>query len=103
MIQYWNLREELTIQNDLVLKGGLVVIRPTLRPEVLNIIHQRRLEKKRCILRARTSVLWPVITNSKEIVNRVDQCRPSQKSQKKKQKEPILQIKGQIYLWLITD
>ena len=36
---YWNLREELTIEDGSVLKGDLVVIPSALRPEVLNIIH----------------------------------------------------------------
>ena len=36
---YWNFREELAIEDGLVLKGDRIVIPPTLRTEVLNIIH----------------------------------------------------------------
>lgn len=114
---YWNFREELTIENGLLLKGDRILIPPTLRPEVLNIIHQGHLGQEKCLLRARTSVFWPGIT--KEIVNQVNQCGPCQKHQRKAQKEPILQpqppcrpwerlssdmfeFKGQQYL-LLTD
>ena len=43
---YWNFREELTIQDGLVLKGDRIVIPPTLGPEVLNIIHQGHLVRR---------------------------------------------------------
>ena len=93
------------------------MIPPTLRPEVLNIIHQGHLEQEKCLLRARTSVFWPGIT--KEIINQVNQCDPCQKYQRKAEKEPILQpeppnrawerlssdlfeFKGQQYL-ILTD
>ena len=86
---YWNFREELTIEDGLVLKGDRIVIPPTLRPEILNIIHQGHLGQEKCLLRARTSVFWPGIT--KEIINQVNQCEPCQKYQNKARKEPILQ------------
>ena len=109
---YWNLREELTIENGLVLKGDLLVI-----PEFLNIKHKVRLWRERCVLRAPKSAYWPVISSSKGIVNQVDQCRPTQKYQKeKKQKRAyttaktakptvgklsdLFEFKGQQYLLL---
>ena len=93
------------------------MIPPTLRPEVLNIIHQGHLGQEKCVLRARTSVFWPGIT--KEVINQVNQCDPCQKYQRKAAKEPILQpeppnraweglssdlfeFKGQQYL-ILTD
>ena len=89
------------------------MILPTLRPEVLNIIHQGHLGQEKCLLRARTSVFWPGIT--KEVINQVNQCDLCQKYQRKAAKEPILQpeppnracsdlfeFKGQQYL-ILTD
>ena len=73
----------------LVLKGDRIVIPPTLRPEVLNIIHQGHLGQEKCLLRARSSVFWPGIT--KKVINQVNQCDPCQKYQRKAAKEPILQ------------
>jgi len=87
---YWNFREELTIEDCLILKGDRIVIPPTLRPEVLNIIHHGHLGQDKCFLRARTSVFWPGIT--KEIINQFNKCGPCQKYQRKAEKEPILQL-----------
>ena len=114
---YWNFREELTVEDGLQLKGDQILIPPTLRPEVLGIIHQGHLGQEKCLLRARTCVFWPGIR--KDIINKVDQCEPCQKYQRKAPKEPILQpqplcrpwerlssgmfqFKGQQYL-LLTD
>ena len=114
---YWNFRAELTVENGVLLKGDRILMPPTLRPEVLDIIHQGHLGQKKCLLWARTCVFWPGIT--KDIINKVDQCEPCQKYQRKAPKEPILQpqppcrpwerlssdtfqFKGQQYL-LLTD
>ena len=87
--EYWNFREELTIEDGLLLKGERILIPPPLRAEMLEIIHQGHLGQEKCLLRARTSVFWPGIT--RDIINQVDQCVPCQKYQRKAQKEPILQ------------
>ena len=81
---YWNFREELTIEDGLVLKGDRIVIPPTLRPEVLNIIHQGHLGQEKCLLRARTSVFWPGIT--KEVINQVTHAIPARNTREKQQK-----------------
>ena len=114
---YWNFREELTIEDGLLLKGDRVVIPPTLRPEVLTIIQQGHLGQEKCLLLARTSVFWAGTT--KEIMKQIKQRRPCQKYWRKAEKEPIQQpepphrawerlssdlfdFKGQQYL-LLTD
>ena len=56
---YWNFREELTVEDGLLLKGDRILIPPTLRPEILDIIHQGHLGQEKCLLRARTCVFWP--------------------------------------------
>ena len=81
---YWNFREELTIEDGLVLKGDRIVIPPTLRPEVLNIIHQGHLGQEKCLLRARTSVFWPGIT--KESSTKLTSAIPARNTREKQQK-----------------
>ncbi|XP_048583419.1 uncharacterized protein K02A2.6-like [Nematostella vectensis] len=89
LYDYWNFREELTIEDGLVLKGEKIVIPPTLRPEILDTLHKGHLAQEKFLLRARTSVFWPGIT--KDVVNLVKICEACQKQQRHNQKPPILQ------------
>lgn len=59
---FWNFRDELTIEDGLILKGDRIVIQPSLRQEMLEIIHQGYLGQEKCLLRARACVFWPGIT-----------------------------------------
>ncbi|XP_048589536.1 uncharacterized protein K02A2.6-like [Nematostella vectensis] len=77
LYDYWNFREELTIEDGLVLKGKRIVIPPTLRPEILDTLHKGHLGQEKCLLRARTTVFWPGIT--KDVVNLVKTCEACQK------------------------
>ena len=52
LYDYWNFREELTIEDGLILKGERIVIPPTLRPEILDILHKGHLGQEKCLLRA---------------------------------------------------
>ena len=116
VIEGWPQKREI-VEEGLLLKGDRILIPPTLRPEILDIIHQGHLGQEKCLLRARTCVFGSGIT--KDIINKVDQCEPCQKYQRKAPKEPILQpqppcrpwerlssdmfqFKGQQYL-LLTD
>ena len=73
---YWNFREELTVEDGLILKGDCIVVPPTLRKEFLSIIHQGHLGQKKCLLRVRTSVFSPGL--SKDVTNLVKECDPCQ-------------------------
>jgi len=94
---YWNFREELTIEDGLILKGERIVIPPTLRPEILNTLHKGHLGQEKCLLRARTTVFWPGIT--KDVTNLVKTCEACQKHQRHNQKQPILQPEPPSYPW----
>ena len=76
-------------------KGDRIVIPPTLRLEVLNMVHQGHLGQEKCLLRK--SVFWPGIT--KEIINQGTQCSPCQKCQRKAETESILQPKPPHRVW----
>ena len=93
---YWNFREELTIEDGILLKGNRIIIPTTLRQEMLNIVHHGHLGQEKCLLRARTSIYWPGIT--KDIINTVKECDPCKRHQNMQQKEPILQPEPQVTL-----
>ena len=86
---FWNFREDLTIEDGIVLKCDRIVVPPTLRPDILKTIHQGHLGVEKCLLRARSTVYWPGITS--DITQLVSQCEACQKHQKRTQKEPLLQ------------
>lgn len=95
--EYWNFREELTIEDGIILKGDRIVVPTSLRKEILSIIHQGHLGQEKCLLRARTSVFWPGLT--KDVVNLAKECDPCQRHQNKQQKQPILQPEPPNYPW----
>ena len=94
---YWNFREEVTIEDGILLKLDRIIIPTNLRADILNTIHQGHLGQEKCLLRARTAVFWPGI--SKDIKERCERCEPCQKYQRQNQKEPILQADPPSYPW----
>ena len=100
---YWNFREELTIEDGILLKGNRIIIPTTLKQEMLNIVHHGHLGQEKCLLRARTSIYWAGIT--KDIINTVKECDPFQRHHNMQPKEPILQPEPPSYAWqrLSTD
>lgn len=51
--EYWNLREDLSVENGLILKGHRLVIPSSLRPQMLQRIHQGHLGADTCLLKAK--------------------------------------------------
>ena len=84
---YWPCRDELSIENGLILKGTQVIIPSSLRSEYLNRIHEGHLGITRCQQRARNSIFWPGI--NQDIVDVIRQCQPCQTHQKSQAKEPM--------------
>ena len=86
---YWNFREELTIEDGLILKQERIVMPTTLRHDTLNTIQHGHLGQEKCLLRARSAVFWPGIT--RDVTNQVQNCATCQAHQRKQQKQQILQ------------
>ena len=96
---YWNFREELTIEDGIILKQERIVMPTTLRHDTLNTIHHGHLGQEKCLLRARSAVFWPGIT--KDVTNLVQNCAACQAHQRKQQKQPIQQPEPPCYPWQI--
>ena len=56
---YWTFREELTVEDGIVLKGTHIVISNKKHQAVLNLIHEGHLGLDKCKLRAKDTVYWP--------------------------------------------
>ena len=85
---FWNFRDELSVENQLLFKGDRVVIPSTLQPEILKHLHTGHIGTEKMQLRARSSVFWPGLTN--DVKNITKSCEPCQKHAPKQRQEEIL-------------
>ena len=69
---YWNYRDEMTVQNGLILKGTRIVIPKKMKMNILERLHTGHLGQEKCKRRARATVFWPGI--NKDIEEMVNQC-----------------------------
>ncbi|KAL5020662.1 hypothetical protein ScPMuIL_002255, partial [Solemya velum] len=67
---YWNLRGELTVNEELLMKGCRLVIPVKLQGEFLEKLHEGHLGITKCRERAKISIWWPGLsTQIKELVS----------------------------------
>ena len=65
---FWAFRDELSIEDSLVLKRGGIIIPGTMRNEILNKIYASHQGIEKSILRVKTCVYWPGINEDIEEV-----------------------------------
>jgi hypothetical protein len=63
---YFDVRDELTVQNGLIFKGERVVIPTSLRLDMIKRIHYSHIGVEGCLRRARESLYWPGFLNSEQ-------------------------------------
>ena len=85
--KFWSYRDELSIEDGLILKGKQVVIPKSLQDDYLKNIHEGHQGVTRCQQRAKSSVYWPGI--NKDIETIISKCTLCQKYQASQQKEPL--------------
>ena len=103
---YWTFREELTIEDGLILKGTRILIPSKKHEAVLKLIHEGHLGLNKCKLHAKETVYWPGLNDKldKLILN----CELCLKYSHAKCKHPHNMVVGQeipIHPWdkLATD
>ena len=74
--------------DGIILKCDCIVVPPALLPDILKTIHEGHLAVEKCLLRARSAVYWPGITN--EVSQFVTQSAACQKHKKRTQKQQLL-------------
>ena len=73
--QYWRVRGELSLHDDLLLRGQRILVPRSLQQETLNKIHSGHQGIQRCRLRISTSVWWPGISRQMEqLVKNCPEC-----------------------------
>jgi len=86
--QYWSVREELSVDDGLVLFGRRIVIPRPARRELIKKLHAAHQGIVRTNRRARQTVYWPGITN--EITTLLSTCSTCQERLSSNQQEPMM-------------
>ena len=72
---YYDYRDELVTQDDLVFKGDLLVIPAAMRKEMIATVHATHIGVDGCVRRAQDTMFWPRMTTElREYVSRCDIC-----------------------------
>ena len=85
---YWNYRDELGIEDGIILKGSRIVIPQSLRAEVLEQLHYAHQGIEKCRLRAKSSVFWDCI--NRDIEKKIERCSHCQTHQASATNEPLM-------------
>ncbi|XP_062571228.1 uncharacterized protein K02A2.6-like [Saccostrea cucullata] len=86
--QYFISRDQLSVLDSIVYKGSRIVIPPSLRKEMLNIIHKSHLGIVKSKSRAREVMYWPAL--NADIEQAVSDCPYCAEYQKKQNREPLM-------------
>ena len=86
---YFDLRDELVVQDVLVFKGARLVVPTCMRKELMSVAHSTHIGIEGCLRRVRECLFWPRIASDvKDFVSKCDVCLAYRTSQTK---EPLLQ------------
>ena len=85
---YWPYRDELSVEDGLVMKSDRVVVPKSMQKGVLETIHSAHQGIEKCKLRARTCVFWCNI--NKDIEALISRCPICQEHQKSQQHETLM-------------
>ncbi|KAK7088654.1 hypothetical protein V1264_022553 [Littorina saxatilis] len=79
---YWSCKDELSVEDDLVLKGDRIIIPAAMQAYILQNIHAGHQGSEKCKLRAKTCVYWRGInTHIDDWVKRCNVCQSNLNSQ----------------------
>ena len=85
---YWSCRDELSVQDELVMKGERIVIPKAMQQYILQNIHAGHQGSEKCKLRAKSCVFWKGI--NADIDMTVRSCTTCQMHQNSQQAEALL-------------
>ena len=85
---YFPFRDELTLQDRVILKGERVIVPPTLRHEMKERVHASHVGIQGCLRRAREAIFWPGM--SCEIGAYIADCETCKSHAMEQQREPLI-------------
>ena len=86
--QYWDTRDELAVTDGVIYRGMRIVIPPSMRPAMLELVHGTHLGIVKCKQRAREALYWPGM--SAQIEEKVKSCTICHDYAAAQQKEPLI-------------
>ena len=94
---YWDFRDELSLCDDVVLKGLSLVIPRKLRAKYMRLTHNAHMGADACLRRARGSICWPRMTSDLRAM--VEKCETCARYAPHQQREPLCQPKTPDRAW----
>lgn len=85
--EYWTIRDDISVENGVLMAGSRIIIPKSMQKEILEKIHQGHLGMEKCRLRAKSAVYW--IGMYKDIEKLVSTCHICQKYRNSQQKEEM--------------
>jgi hypothetical protein len=86
--EYWNYKDELSVEDGLLYKGDRLIIPDSERKKFITDLHIGHLGEEKTLLRARQLVCWPNMTE--DLRAAVRECPTCQTDRPSVQKEPML-------------
>ena len=75
MLPYYDSRDELTVQGNLIFKGQLLVVPAAVRTELMSVAHASHIGIEGCLRRMRECLYWPRMTTQvKDYISKCDIC-----------------------------
>ena len=85
--KYWSMRDHLSIDDGLILKGSAIMIPMSMIEEILSRIHDRHQGIQKSMLKARDCVHW--LGLQKDIREKIQRCVHCTEHNRSQQKEPL--------------
>ena len=100
---YWDSRSELAVSDGIIYKGMRIVVPPSLRRQMLNLVHESHLGIIKCKQRAREVLYWPAMNS--DIDETVKNCTKCAVFQRKQPSEPLIptETSGLPFMMVGTD
>ena len=95
--EFWNFRDQLWVENGLVMKGFRIVIPHDLRTELLNRLHVGYTGVEKSLRQARDILVWPGLT--KDITDLILNCSTCLEYRNSNAKEPVVAHEIPSYPW----
>ncbi|XP_064423636.1 uncharacterized protein K02A2.6-like [Latimeria chalumnae] len=86
--EYWNYRDEISMNEGLLLKGDKLIVPDSMRKEMLDKLHSSHFGIEKCRIRAGDILFWPGM--NKQIAKIISKCSTCNSYQRSQQKEPLI-------------